>query len=287
MKTSNKLLIIVALALFVIPVLGMIYHAKISRVDGRMYEATIKIEGESTEVEDQFLVSRKVDHFDKVVIEGANILNANISILKSDRELVKFDKNTAPDFTTSIDKETNTLIIKVDSMKRYRYASLFIFTKSLETVHFNSLQVSSFATNLDSINIIATKIDNTFNFRENANLKSLNLTASNSTFRIGKSNRAESFLTGLQAFHLSIKNGGVSLDPNTYNLMNVDVQDASFNLITENNDTSRVQELNINSHGNSQISIPEKSIEFAKVTGSLSDSTTTNLPYYRTKNLFK
>lgn len=290
MKTSNKLLIILAVALFVIPVVGMVYYAKVNRVDGKMYDAAIKNEGENADVADRFLISRKVEQFDKVVIEGSNNLYTSVSIVKSNVPLVKFTKNTESVFTTSVDQQTRTLTIKVDSLKRYRYSSIFVFVPDLESITLNNLQISKFDTDFDHVNIIASNINNSLNFGQNSGLKSLTLTVKDSRFSIGKSHRDDSFLTGLENFELNVINGGVSLAPMNYKSISVNLQNSDFNFINEDRrdqtSASSIQDLAINSQGIADISLPEKTVEIGKLSGSLSDSTTTDLPHYKVKNLF-
>ncbi len=289
MKTSSKLLIILAVALFVIPLVGMVIYAKITRVDGKMYMATMKNEGENVNAEDRFLVSRKVDNFNKIVIEGADNLYTSISIIKSDQPKVKFIKNTEKIFKTSVDA-TGTLFIKVDSIKDFQYSSIYVFVPALESLSLNKLQVSRFDTNFDHMNIHASQINNSLNFGENEALKTLQLTVDDSKISIGKSHQVDSFLEAIESFAIRINNGRISMAPKQYKTLQVDLHNADFNFIIERDADKTIQasieNLLINSHGVSDVSLPEKAIEIEKLTGSLSDSTTIDLPYYRTKSLF-
>lgn len=289
MKTSNKLLIILAIALFVIPVIGTVIYAKNSRVDGRQYEAAIKDEGENPKAVDQFLISRKVENFNKVVIDGENNLYTTISVIKSDQPLVKFSKDSESLFTTSVD-DSGTLHIKKQSENKFFSSAIYVFAPTLDSLTLNKLQVAKFETNFDRIKVIASHVSNGINFGENKNLKSLDLTIRNSHSHIGSSQNTEPYLTGLENFNLHIIDGGVSLMPASYKSITLNLQNSRFNFVQQRdgdkNVKAAVQSLIVNTLGNSELSLSKDAVEFGNINGSLSDSTTTDLPIYILKDLF-
>jgi len=288
MKTSNKLLIILATVLFVTPIIGMVIYAKSSRVDGRQYEAAIKDEGENPKAADQFLISRKVENFNKVVIDGENNLYTTISVIKSDQPLVKFSKDSESLFTTSVD-DSGTLHIKKKPENKFYSSGIFVFAPTVDSLTLNKLQVAKFETNFDRI-VIASEVNNGINFGENKNLKSLDLTIRNSHSHIGSSKNTASYLTGLENFNLHIIDGGVSLMPASFKSITLDLQNSKFNFVHERdgdkNVKASVQSLIVNTLGNSALSLSKDAVEFGNINGSLSDSTTTDLPIYILKDLF-
>lgn len=289
MKTSNKLLLILAVALLVIPLVGMIIHAKNSRIDGHLYKSTLKDEGENPNATDRYLVSRKVDSFTKIVIDGDKNLYTHVSIIKSDQALVKFGKGNADSFTTSVDA-TGTLHIQFKSDNRFHSSSIYVFVPSVESIHLNQLQVYNFETNFDSIAIAVSQINNTLYFGENKSLKTLHLTVKDSPLSIGELNQANSFLGGLEKFNLQVLNGSVSLPSSQYKSIHVDLQRGSLNFIQEREGdqfkTATVQNFNVTSTGVAQLSLSLPAVEISQLSGSLSDSTTIDLPYYRIKGLY-
>ncbi|MGO1243876.1 hypothetical protein [Sphingobacterium sp. JB170] len=289
MKTSSKLLIILGIALFILPVGGMVYYAKISRVNTSQFSAALELEERNINTKDRFLVSREVKLFNKVIIQGTNNLYTKISIVQSDQPKVKFAKNTESLFRTSVDA-SGTLSIAVDSVQGYQYSAIYVFVPHIDSLSLEQLQVSEFDTNFENMNIYASNINNQFNFGENSSLKSLQLTIHDSRISIGSSNQVNSFLKDLQNFDINVNNSAISIGPSSYNTMHVDLKNSSLNFIIEKRgdeaNVTSVKDLQINSHGTSRIVIPEHAVEIGKLTGSLSDSTTIDLPYYKTKSLF-
>ena len=289
MKTSNKLLIILAAALFVVPLVSMIIYAKNTRVDGLQYETGLKNEGENPDAADHFLTSRKVGNFSAITIDGNGNLYVNISIIKADKPLIKFSEANDDFFTTSVD-DSGTLHIGKKSEEKFSTASIFVFTPNIDSISLNKLQVAKFETDFDSIKMEASNINNAISFGENKNLKTLDLTIRNSRFNIGSPHNTASYLRGLQHFNIHIIDGAVSLKRASYKALALNLENSRFNFIQQrdgdNGVKASVQSLIVNTLGNSELSLSEDVLEFGNIKGSLSDSTTTDLPIYIVKDLF-
>jgi len=290
MKTSNKLLIILAAALFVFPVVGMAIYAKNTRINEKEYENGLKNEGANPNEADHFLRSRKVGNFNAVVIDGDGNLYSNISVIKSDKPLIKFSAENENLFTTSID-DSGTLHIKKKSEKNFFTSSIYVFTPYLDSVSLNKLQIAKFETDFDSIKVNANQINNAIRFGENKNLKKLDLAIKNSQIDINSAHNTNYNFSELEDFNLQVFDGKVSLKPSTYKLLRLNLHNSRFYFGQQNNrdksDTITVENMIVNTLGNSELSLPKKAVEINHINGSLSDSTVTDLPIYIVKGLFE
>ncbi|TDS11679.1 hypothetical protein [Sphingobacterium paludis] len=132
MKTSSKLLITLAIAIFILPFSILSYTVSRGRVGIDEYSKTFHAEATQIDKEDQYLKTTALTAFQKVQVLGSAERpgSVNLIFVKSDKYAVKIDKNKASYFKTTVNAEG---VLSITGDEPYFYHNIiYIFTPSAQ-----------------------------------------------------------------------------------------------------------------------------------------------------------
>jgi hypothetical protein len=285
MKTSNKLLAGLAIALLIVPLTVMILIAKANRIDNKTYDKMLMGAETIGDDVDQFIKKYPVQAFQNVVISGSESSYLNVKIIASDKFLLKATNDLAPFIEYKVDQD-GKLQISLKAERNYQQGTLLIFSPNLKRITFNNVSVDRLSVNTDSLNIEITKGVN-FRFGEDVRIKNLHL--------VKKTIYQEQdvVIPGITIEDAKIENlqaelNSAYLTVNNTPLRNVDlrVKDAKAEFKNEENRIiGPIETLLLNSTGKNDVNFQH--IKINKASGNLSDETSIQLPTVNLKQLIK
>ncbi|MGQ7853742.1 hypothetical protein ACUN24_05790 [Pedobacter sp. WC2501] len=285
MKTSNKLLMGLAIALLIIPLTVMILIAKANRIDNKTYDKMITGAETIDSEADRFIKKFPVQAFQQVVINGSESSYLNIKIIANDKFLLKATNDLAPSIQYKVDKD-GKLNISLKAERNYQHGTLLIFSPNLKGITFNNVSVEGLSVNTDSLNVDITKGAN-FRFGEDMKIKNLHL-VKNTTYQ-----KQDVVITGItiedakiENLHAEINTGYLTV--NNMSLLNVDLKlkDAKAEFKNEENkNISLIETLSLTSIGRNEVSFQH--VKINKASGNLSDETSIQMPTINLKQLIK
>ncbi|WP_316844603.1 hypothetical protein [Pedobacter psychrodurus] len=285
MKTSNKLLAGLAIALLIVPLTVMILIAKANRIDNKTYDKMLMGAETIGDDVDQFIKKYPVQAFQNVVISGSESSYLNVKIIASDKFLLKATNDLAPFIEYKVDQD-GKLQISLKAERNYQQGTLLIFSPNLKRITFNNVSVDRLSVNTDSLNIEITKGVN-FRFGEDVRIKNLHL--------VKKTMYQEQdvVIPGITIEDAKIENlqaelNSAYLTVNNTPLRNVDlrVKDAKAEFKNEENRIiGPIETLLLNSTGKNDVNFQH--IKINKASGNLSDETSIQLPTVNLKQLIK
>ncbi|WP_025143449.1 hypothetical protein [Pedobacter jeongneungensis] len=285
MKTSNKLLTGLAIALLIIPLTVMILIAKANRIDNKTYDKMLT-GAETTDSDvDRFITKYPVQAFQHVVINGSESSFLNIKIIANDKFLFKATNDLAPYIEYKVDKD-GKLNISLKEERNYQHGTLLIFSPNLKGITFNNVSVDALAVNTDSLNVEITKGVN-FRFGEDMKVKNLHL-VKKTIYQ-----QQDVVIPGItiedakiENLHADITAGYLTV--NNTPLLNADLKlkDAKAEFKNEENkNIGPIETLSLNSMGKNDVNFQH--IKINKASGNLSDETSIQIPTVNLKQLIK
>jgi len=285
MKTSNKLLTGLAIALLIIPLTVMILIAKANRIDNKTYDKMLT-GAETTDSDvDRFITKYPVQAFQHVVINGSESSFLNIKIIANDKFLFKATNDLAPYIEYKVDKD-GKLNISLKEERNYQHGTLLIFSPNLKGITFNNVSVDALAVNMDSLNVEITKGVN-FRFGEDMKVKNLHL-VKKTIYQ-----QQDVVIPGItiedakiENLHADITAGYLTV--NNTPLLNADLKlkDAKAEFKNEENkNIGSIETLSLNSMGKNDVNFQH--IKINKASGNLSDETSIQIPTVNLKQLIK
>lgn len=285
MKTSNKLLIGLAISLLTIPLIVLIIFAKANRIDNNTYNNML-MGAESTNVDvDRFIKKYPVQTFQDVIINGSESLYLNVKIIADNKFLLKATKDLEPFLTYNVDKN-GKLNISIKAQRDYLHGTIMIFSPNLKGITFNDVSVDEFSANTDSLSVEITKSTN-FKFKKDAKIKNLKLTKKTAY------NAKDVVITGIYLedaqianLHADINAGYLTVNNTPLQNVFLKVKDAKAEFRNdENANIGPIETLKINSTGANSINFERVKIKTAS--GNLSDETSVQIPTVNLKQLIK
>ncbi|GAA4207814.1 hypothetical protein GCM10022289_30800 [Pedobacter jeongneungensis] len=285
MKTSNKLLIGLAIALLIIPLTVMILIAKANRIDNKTYDKMLMgaetINGDA----DRLIKKYSVPAFQHVVINGSESSFLNIKIIANDKFLLKATNELAPYIEYKVDKD-GKLNISLKPERNYQHGTLLIFSPNLKGITFNNVSVDGLSVNTDSLNVEITKGVN-FRFGEDMKVKNLHLV------KITTYQEQDVVIPGItiedakiENLHADINAGYLTV--NNTPLLNValKLKDAKAEFKNEEiKNIGPIETLSLNSMGKNDVNFQH--VKINKASGNLSDETSIQIPTINLKQLIK
>jgi hypothetical protein len=281
MKISNKLLIGLSLLIYIVPLSGYI-STKIKSVDSQEFYESLTLESKSFGVESKYLKAEKVDPFNNIRIIGNNH-RITLHLIKDDVYGVKTVESTQ--YESKINNE-NELVININ-LTSYNANQVYIFAPNFDNLFLNNISLDGLSSDKDSINIKVENASYYFSLGNNETLKSAKLQFRNSNVNLNAGDNLKNLDLDLQDSNIkaNIKN----FDKLTISSVNSSYKigdDSSEQMNTANDNLKFIKYLSLVTQGKSTISLPNK-ISVDKIEGTLSDSTSTNLPVFLLKNLIK
>lgn len=285
MKTSNKLLMGLAISLLIIPLTVMILIAKANRIDNKTYDKML-VGAETTDSDVERYIKRyPVQAFQNIVINGSESSFLNIKIIVNDKFLFKATNDLAPYLEYKVDKD-GKLNISLKAERNYQHGTLLIFSPNLKGITFNNVSVDGLSANTDSLNVEIIKGIN-FRFGESMKIKNLNL-FKKTTVDPQDVTIPEIIIEGAKIENLSADINSGYLTVNNTPLHSVDLKmklaKAEFKN-EEGKNISPIETLLLNSIGKNEVNFQH--IKINKASGNLSDETSIQMPTVNLKQLIK
>jgi hypothetical protein len=285
MKTSNKLLIGLALTLLIVPLTVMILIAKANRIDNKTYNKML-MEAENINSDlDRLIKKYPVKAFHNVVISGSESSFLNIKIIASDKFLFKATTALASDIDYKIDND-GKLQISLKERNKYQYGTLLIFSPNLEGIIFNNVSIDDLSANQESLNVEIVKGIN-FRFGEGMKIKNLNL-VKQTVYE-----QQDVATPNIMIEDAAIKNMKVDINTAYLTVNNTSLGNVDLNLKNakaefkneENKNVAPIDTLILNSLGKNEVNFQR--IKINKASGKLSDETSIQIPTVNLKQIIK
>ena len=285
MKTSNKLLIGLAIALLIIPLTVMILIAKVNRIDNKTYNKMLMGAETTDGAADRYIKTYPVQAFQNVVINGSESSYLNIKIIANDKFLFKATNDLAPYIEYKVDKD-GQLHISVKAERNYQHGTLLIFSPNLKGITFNNVSVDALSANTDSLNVEITRGIN-FRFGEGMKIKNLSLTKKithDPQYIVIPEITIED--AKIENLRVDINSGYLTINNTPLRNVDLKVKDAKAEFKNEENkNIGPIETLLLNSIGKNDVNFQHIRINAAK--GNLSDETTIQIPTVNLKQLIK
>lgn len=283
MKTTNKILIGLAVALFVFPVGGMVIWAKSNRIDQKVYNQEVESEKNDFNTKDKYMVATKVNAFDKVSISSNENAYVSLFLIKSDVYGFKVSKGLEDKFTHQID-DHGRLFIKTKHDEKFFQGSVYIFAPTFDDIELATIQLHEIGSNLDSLRLTLKNVNSLKMFGENKNLKSLYMVLDSSDAGFLTKSDSEQ-VQNLDKLTLKMKNSSFSLGKQVYNKVIASLDNSSLIYMTENNSKQLyIKDLSVTTLGSSTLGSFNKD-QIGNLSGRISDSTTVMMPLYMYKDI--
>src|SRR5690606_10486170 len=187
MKTSNKMLMGIAVALLVIPITIMVFSSLTGRVDYDEYRRGIAAEGEDLNATDRFLSTTKLEKFKDVKLSSPNHTLIHLHLIHSEEYGIKIDNQNSEGLSHDID-QNGTLHISPED--RGYFHTIYLYAPSLERVVIDNIQIGELSSDQDSLSLVLnnSRNDNGILVTENPNLTYLHLTLNNAVWKMKGSN---------------------------------------------------------------------------------------------------
>jgi hypothetical protein len=281
MKLSNKLLIALAIILFVIPISVIYIVTKTNRVDGKEHSAITQEEAISMAVPDKYMRTINVQPFKQVSIVGSNRTSLNLQLVKSEKFAVKVDKGKETDFVYQIDDRGN---LELDFQNRdgYNYLSVSIFSPEVEELSVSNVQLHNFTVKASEFHMKLEE-QGDFNFGLNTKIDHLSLKISKSNFGMRWADVADEPLHGVRDLTLDLDSSSIRLHKKAFARLQVSIKDSEIAFNLQKDTASSIDEMSVTTQGKSAIYLNNAKIK--QLSGSLSDQTATDIPVYYLRQL--
>lgn len=291
MKTSNKLLITLAIVLLTIPLGIMIVIAKMNRVDSTSYSRLLRGEKTNSAEFNKLLDNYETTSFSKLQIKGDGNIRLAVRLVQSEKFGIKTTKNLKGLVKHHVD-ENGQLIIQIND-KDYIEATLLIFSPNLNYLKIDNVSIYDVMAKQDSLTIDVNEATD-IKIGYNSAIKNLTLLR-NLDFLQNKNRKSPSSftVTNFNISNTAIDNLTANLTTCNLNLESTSLKSLNLNLFASkaefnnesNNGIPPIQKLTLNSNGKSEVIF--KDIKIDSATGDLSDETKIQIPTVNLKQILR
>lgn len=282
MKTSNKLLIALAISLLIIPIIVVAVTVKMNYTDKNSALKANKNEEHFNTPSEGYLSERITKPFTSIEILDGKDLELDIVLKKDDNTGVKISEEFKNLISYTVD-DNGTLLIsfKATVEQTHRRAQIYIYGPNI--AGFSASQGNSLSlwiSNKDSLNLSATKIGSVW-LNTDSKLNKLSMNADSvDYFRLDK--------TKITSLILNLKNTDFSTTSSSYKTLSINASGKS-NIEIDGDEHKKdeyyIDDLSIKTEGKSNLTLTN--IKVNKTSGSLSDSTYVVMPAISLKQMFK
>jgi len=283
MKTSSKLLIIVAMAIFILPLSILSYTVSRGRVGVDEYSKTFHEEATQSDKEDRYLKTTALPAFQKVKVMGhaTDPGNINIVFVKSDKYAIKIDKNRAPHFSATVN-DTGELEITGDEPYFYHHI-FYIFAPNVQELTLKHVGAKIEASS-DRLTIQADSITE-LRFAPESFIGELSVEVKNSSASIGNPFQ-EGAKPSVQAgsAKLYVFHSNVRIENPNFDTMQIKAEHSKI-VFDKGSSGNSINTLDLLTLGENSIALD--SIRVGSIKGSLSEETKIDLPIHQLRKLIK
>lgn len=287
MKTSNKLLIAFAVALILIPILGMVIVSATQYKTGTYSDRVDVVRKvESFNTPNANMTSIPVSSaFESVNVEDVKGLSLNVQFIKDEKFGVKISNAYKDMFALNLN-ETGQLQLtfktskKSDEIRTMDYAIIYVYAPNITSLKIANASNLILKNNADSLNLNLNKVG-TFYFNNGTELNQLNLTAvevKDLTFRNDKIKSANVAIKDTKFVIESMSLDNVSITTNGNSKVEV-----------YNNEGPKkpqiIKNLVLITNGIADVKFENTTI--TNCTGKLSDQTTVQMPAVNLNQMYK
>lgn len=277
MKLSSKLLIGLGIALFVIPIPTFTYILGNDRVDAKVYEDILKVEGNNPNSDDTYLKTFKTKNFNELQITGNQHGSVKLYLVKSDQYAVKIDKNNADALNVRV-SENGQLLIDFKEDKHSYFKRIYIFTPDVKLLKLSNVHVGEFVAKLDELEIVGEQVQD-IHFSEETEINKLTLKLSKSAFG---GNGQQRFL--VNQLVVDLDSSDINLVKQNYDHVFVQAKDSKVNFSGENSEV-KLKHLSVHTTGTTTIGLNDLVVD--QIDGQLSDESKTDFPVYLLRKILK
>lgn len=280
MKTSSKLLIILGITLFVVPIAIMSFTVMENRVDAVDYQKDMNREATSLEGEDVYLQTTPLKAFDKVRLLGEGRQGSiSLIIVKSDKHALKLNKNREVNLKFEVD-DSGTLILQGEESAEYYVNTVYIFTPDVHNLELKDVNVQT-KIETDSLTVIG---DNLSGFRLSSGTKidHLYLHLKKSKIALNTDNREEHNTYSVERLSLNVDSSEVNMEPHNLKKLSLLAKNSKVSFPSKGKPWM-IDELSLITEGKSSITLD--SLQSKVLSGKLSDQTTIDLPIQQLRQM--
>jgi hypothetical protein len=248
-----------------------------NRVDTKVYEGILKVEGSDPDSKDTYLKTYKTKSFVNLNIIGNNNGTIGLFVVKSDKYAVKVDKNSEGEVSIDVDGNGQLNIELKDNAKSY-YKRIYVFSPDMKQIELSGIRVNGFSGQYDQLEIIGNKIED-FTFNSDLVVNALSLRLKNSLI---SGDRQEQFK--LAQLTLDLDSSDVNFVKQDYEHVFIQAKDSKVNFRGDNPDL-KLKLLNLKTVGHTSIDLNDLQVENAP--GALSEETKTDFPVSLLRKILK
>lgn len=280
MKTSNKLLITLAVSLIIIPIIVIAVNVKINYKDQKTFVNTSKAD-KSFSTPSEGFKSKTLGQFKSVNIGDANDIYLNVKIIKDSKFGIKVPEDLEGQFGFEVDNEGTLQITLKNGKERMHYSpTILIYSDHISKVSVAKAGRFELEINSDSLTLNAKDVKH-LSFETNSKLNALALNADHVEDIALSSKGIDIVNANLRASEF--KTGEIS-----YKILNIaSAGQSKIEISGDEKDIEKymVDQLKISTTGKTLLSIND--IKVNNISGSLSDSTMVEMPAIYLKKMLK
>ncbi|MFC3561030.1 hypothetical protein [Pedobacter jamesrossensis] len=281
MKTSNKLLIALAISLIIIPIVVIAINVKMNYRDKNTFFKHLK-ENKNFNTPLEGFETKEIPTFSAININNGNDAHINFNIIKSNKSGIKIpvDLMQVYDFNVD-DKQILQIKLKQNPKKLTYSVTIYVYTNDVNLLTIEKANGFTLDISTDSLTMIAKNVDR-LSFEENSNVRSLKLV----TEKVKELNFFDS--KGIKNIDLELSESNFHTFRSIYQSLKI----SSFgnsNIEIDGDKAEKdkyfIEDLKINTNGKSTVTLSD--IKVNKISGSLSDSTNVVMPAISLKQMLK
>lgn len=278
MKTSNRLLIMLAALLIIIPIIVVAVNTKLNYVSSSTenFVDAQDINSEPLEKEAPNRSSIFIkDHFSSVNIPDGKRLYLELHFIKSAKSGLKVPTDMKDDIKYSIDNNSKLQISFNDKLDRSsnngQGVVIVVYGPNINELNLNNSSSLVLTAKSDTLNINA----------KNAGL----LTFGSPITFFNKEKKVTRVINKTEVKDLNISLDSTTFNSTNYSYHNLTIQGKNSSVEIEGDKNNSIEKLTINTAENSEVRV--QNIKINDISGDFSDNTKLDLPVSYLKKLFK
>lgn len=275
MKKSNKLLIVFAIASFLIPVIVVAIGVKLNYKDAKEWASEAKNDDHFITPSNN-MISKKLPAFSSINVNDGNEVFFIVRLIKDENTGVKITQSFEKLVDFNVDTNGKLQVSVKQKSQQSNYLSIFLYAPTFKNLELNNIDGFKLKTILDSLNL-SVKKSGAVTFDSKTVISKLNFVASDvSTVDI--------FENGINSLSLNLKNTVFNSNSSFQNL-NISSSGKSFITIQSYEELESIDQFTINTIDSASVFI--ENVNINRLSGSLSDQTTVQMPVLYLKQILK
>lgn len=281
MKTSNKLLIALAVSLIIIPIIVVAVTVKMNYTDAKSFKEETKSINRFATPTEGYISSEIVKPFEGINIDDAKGMFLNIQLIKDSKSGIKIPGNDKDAISFSVD-ENGVLQVSVKTIAKgaNSYSSLIIYSPNFNQLSIAKGRGLSLRTNVDSL-LLNTNSMTEVSISSESKMNKI-IAVADGVDKLDFSNNLN-----VGYVDLNLKNSNFESEWASYKSLKINAEgksDINISGENENADKFQIDNLYIKTAGKSDLKV--ENIKVNKSSGNLSDSTSVSMSASVLKTMF-